>query len=385
MSGVHPEFLENRSSLISSIYDMALGETSWESILDMLGAAFPDCVILVSGDDVSEQRNLSFSQRGLPAAATVAYLSSFAALNPWRRRQVDQPVNQVFHDDQLVPRKDTLETDFYRKWLGTYGKYDAGTGVVILRQGARQLVIEVRYPSEMQARIRGSIARTLGEIASHFERAFKIIKSSRYFSSRGYLDTVVEELPYSVFLVTEDMQISYANATAQNLRRDNLGIFSASDGYLRIGTDKGEKDLRELVERMASSKRALTTVLQIDGVKPGSRYFAIARRVNSGPQRFGLHDPVLEAGSLVMIVVHSDSDVFNLHSDLYWRTFSFTQSEAQLADALLAGATLAEYAKERQVSKQTLRNQLVGIMRKTGTRRQSELVSLLTRLSVSCA
>lgn len=34
--------------------------------------------------------------------------------------------------------------------------------------------------------------------------------------------------------------------------------------------------------------------------------------------------------------------------------------------------------------KQTLRNQLVGVMRKTGTRRQSELVLLLTRLALTC-
>ena len=61
-----------------------------------------------------------------------------------------------------------------------------------------------------------------------------------------------------------------------------------------------------------------------------------------------------------------------------------TDAEAQLAEALVKGATLADFAQEREVSKQTLRNQLVGVMRKTQTRRQSELVSLLTRLAVTC-
>ena len=60
------------------------------------------------------------------------------------------------------------------------------------------------------------------------------------------------------------------------------------------------------------------------------------------------------------------------------------QLQRQLAEALLNGATLADFAQEREVSKQTLRNQLVGVMRKTGTKRQSELVSLLTRLSLTC-
>ena len=57
--------------------------------------------------------------------------------------------------------------------------------------------------------------------------------------------------------------------------------------------------------------------------------------------------------------------------DLLWRAFALTESEASLAEALLNGATLADYAQDREVSKQTLRNQLVGIMRKTGTKRRS--------------
>ena len=73
-------------------------------------------------------------------------------------------------------------------------------------------------------------------------------------------------------------------------------------------------------------------------------------------------------GPLVMLVVHGSQEMSSLPTDLLWRAFSLTESEARLAEALLNGATLADFAKEREVSKQTLRNQLVGVMRKTGTR-----------------
>ena len=91
-----------------------------------------------------------------------------------------------------------------------------------------------------------------------------------------------------------------------------------------------------------------------------------------------------EISDLFEEVVHGSLEIAALPMDLLWRAFSLTESEARLAEALLAGATLADFAKERAVSKQTLRNQLVGVMRKTGTRRQSELVSLLTRLALTC-
>ena len=84
-----------------------------------------------------------------------------------------------------------------------------------------------------------------------------------------------------------------------------------------------------------------------------------------------------------MLVVHGSHEVASLPIEMLWRAFSLTESEARLAEALVNGSTLADFAKVREVSKQTLRNQLVGVMRKTGTRRQSELVSLLTRLALT--
>lgn len=131
-------------------------------------------------------------------------------------------------------------------------------------------------------------------------------------------------------------------------------------------------------------KRAPTSVLPIHTPDGDERYFAITRPAVRGSQHYQLHDAILDPGPLVMLVVHGNLDASSFPLDLLWRAFSLTDSEALLAEALLNGATVADYAKERQVSKQTLRNQLVGVMRKTGTRRQSELVSLLTRLALTC-
>ena len=125
-------------------------------------------------------------------------------------------------------------------------------------------------------------------------------------------------------------------------------------------------------------------MLQISRPDIEQRYFAIARLAGRPNQHYQLHDAILDPGPLVMLVVHGILEMSSLPTDLLWRAFSLTESEARLAEALLNGATLADFAKEREVSKQTLRNQLVGVMRKTGTRRQSELVSLLTRLALTC-
>jgi DNA-binding CsgD family transcriptional regulator len=59
--------------------------------------------------------------------------------------------------------------------------------------------------------------------------------------------------------------------------------------------------------------------------------------------------------------------------------FGLTKAEAKLAARLACGETIEDIAEEHGVSISTARVQLKSIFTKTGTSRQAELVSLLTR------
>ena len=62
--------------------------------------------------------------------------------------------------------------------------------------------------------------------------------------------------------------------------------------------------------------------------------------------------------------------------------FGLTESEANLAAAIARGDTPNEVAEARGISLATVRSQLASIYTKTAARRQSELVSLLARVSI---
>ncbi len=62
------------------------------------------------------------------------------------------------------------------------------------------------------------------------------------------------------------------------------------------------------------------------------------------------------------------------------RLFGLTPAQAAMAAALAAGATLEEHARKRGISRETARSHLAGIRRRTGCRRQAELVALLSRV-----
>lgn len=372
-----------QNSLTSCIYDLALGRSTWDSILDILAASFPGCLVLVSGDDLVARTNIAFAQRGLQPAAAAAYAGTYSALNPWLEGIAGLAPSQVYHDDQILPRDEAAASRFYAEWLAPQGAYEAATGVVLLREGARQLSLEIRHPAG-QPELRERAAQILGEAAQHFSRAFEIAARTRFSAGRGYLDHVVEDLPFSVFFVDADLRIHYSNFAADTLRRHAAGPFSGADGILRAADPESDALLRQMVQRTMTSKRTPASVVRLGRPDSDERYFAIARLAVREGQHNQLHDAIIDPGPLVMLVVHGSIEIAALPMDLLWRAFGLTESESRLAEALLAGATLADFAKERAVSKQTLRNQLVGVMRKTGTRRQSELVSLLTRLALTC-
>jgi DNA-binding CsgD family transcriptional regulator len=62
--------------------------------------------------------------------------------------------------------------------------------------------------------------------------------------------------------------------------------------------------------------------------------------------------------------------------------FDLTAAEASLATDIITGKPLAEIADARAISIATARTQLASIFAKTRTRRQAELVALLTRISI---
>ncbi len=64
---------------------------------------------------------------------------------------------------------------------------------------------------------------------------------------------------------------------------------------------------------------------------------------------------------------------------MFVSSYGLTQSEAEIAHALVLGGTLDEVAVTRGISRNTAKSHLHSIFAKTSTNRQSELVSLLLR------
>lgn len=88
----------------------------------------------------------------------------------------------------------------------------------------------------------------------------------------------------------------------------------------------------------------------------------------------------MRAGRLVLIIDLNSG--LQPTSETLKRLFGLTTAEAKLAAGLAAGWSTTEAAAHLRVTRSTVRSQLASIFMKTDTRRQGELVSLLSRLSL---
>lgn len=89
-------------------------------------------------------------------------------------------------------------------------------------------------------------------------------------------------------------------------------------------------------------------------------------------------DPFPNTGALLILT--DLNEIPRVSQSSVMEIFGLTPAQARLASLLMEGKSLEEIALDMNISSGTARNHLKAVFLRTGTRRQAELVSLLSRL-----
>jgi DNA-binding CsgD family transcriptional regulator len=169
-------------------------------------------------------------------------------------------------------------------------------------------------------------------------------------------------------------------------------VLDASGHALQINRT-AENILKELSIRGRTAQLSRQQVSDIISrlLLSKARTFTLSKHVWSSVQRNGkrdllFHTVKLEEGSekghdRVLILVDLDLSPI-LNPVAVKEALDLTAAEGEIAKELATGKPLAQIADARGISIATGRTQLASIFAKTRTRRQAELVALLTRISI---
>ena len=213
-------------------------------------------------------------------------------------------------------------------------------------------------------------------LVPHLQRA---IQMHREFAAlHGAKDAalaVLDRLPMGVLLLDRGGRALFSNQQARRIFARNDGLIVDRDGLCRAARSDESAILERLIDEavrtgdgQVAGAGGAARVSRPSGLRPLT--------VLVGPLGQNRFD--LGAATPVAAVFLSDpEDKPETPAGLLQRLYGLTAMEARLASALLAGATVKDAAAALEIAEGTAREYLKAIFRKTGTRRQSELMTLV--------
>lgn len=216
----------------------------------------------------------------------------------------------------------------------------------------------------------------LRAIAPHLQIALRTRRKLLELESRvGALETALNSIRNALLLVNRAGKIVFVNERARAILSQSDSL-SLRNGNLMARGSSEQAILRALIEKatLTSTGRetygggamALTRTgkqplhILISPISPGNRVFP-----GDAAATIFLDDP--ETQPLVP-------------TDVLRKLYGLSPAEARLAVLVLQGHSITEAAEIGQVSRETAKSQMSAVFAKTGTRRQGDLIRLLSNI-----
>ncbi|MEJ8840398.1 helix-turn-helix transcriptional regulator [Ramlibacter sp. AN1133] len=179
----------------------------------------------------------------------------------------------------------------------------------------------------------------------------------------------LERLNYGVLLLGPDGELRHANRRAQDISRRTRAYSVSATGRLQASASALSTRLHKAVQGAAqgSGTRDMAgTPLRLRGVS-GADVHAFVVPVPAGTQH-------LEKAVVAMMFVADPESTLPNFPEKLRQIYHLSPTEAQLAEALVNGRSLKQFAVERGTSLNTVRTQLRSLAAKVGAKRQLDVV-----------
>ncbi len=183
---------------------------------------------------------------------------------------------------------------------------------------------------------------------------------------------MVNKMPEAAFVVSENGQVLYNNASAQNLLSTSK-MFRSHGRKLALSSPEPDGYLGALVKGACSARAG-------EARSPGGSFQVTNDKsvyeIMVHPFRFRLDGDATHIERPSALVIVSDSTKrISINEDALKQRYNLTKSETAIIRLLSSELTPLEIAAERGTSLNTVRTQIRDIHQKTGCKNQSQLMS----------
>jgi DNA-binding CsgD family transcriptional regulator len=312
---------------------------------------------------------------GLPSVGP--YLQHYAPMCPRVPFSARHPAGTVQYDAQYMDDVAMDANPFYMEFLAPLDmRYFIG-GVVasspeeMVATGV-QIAPKAGHPSPAKIKL-------MGLLLPHFQQAVDVMRRlGKLANDQQSFERALDWLADGVIMLAADGTVRYANAAAQEVARARDGIairrammeFASGEVTLKFGTALAA--ITRLREAEATAASADFTVERASGAAP----YSISLR----PLPANLERPEV---TVALMFIHDPQARGANAAGLLQQAFGLTRAEAAVAQALRSGSSPDDYARERNLSPNTVYTHLRRIKEKTGCSRMAELIRKLNDVQVA--
>jgi DNA-binding CsgD family transcriptional regulator len=338
--------------VIDAIYEAGGRPEQWSGVLGQLCSllGLETATQLIEADGF-----VHFAWAGFGTWSEPAFRRHEHDFRRWIR---NAPVARAFRQEQLAPPREFLGSSFYQEVIRPIGAGAHGLGAVPIRAPGQEVTLFVGTPPNRVVPS-GALA-TFDELVPHLRRAAattlaiahgRVLAASASAAFEGTEDVI--------FVVEASMRPVLLSKAAEGLLAARDGCWRAHNGCV--------------VDPLGTLAPAVAAMLQADSRDLSARTLRL-RRPDGRPDWLVRLSRAEGNARIVCLRFEAEKGI-----DAVARRFRLTAQERRAASLLASGHVgVPVLAQALGVSANTARTHLAHIFSKTGTRRQAELVALLS-------
>ena len=359
-------------AVLASLYDGVMAPEGFYPFIATLSKVFAlrGAILLIEHNETHEIKGLWL--HGLTHEWLRRYALDYAVEDVLGQHVMKAPIAQFYASNLDLSLNESFKrTRFFREWLEPQGIATA-CGAILLREGAWSTIIFLQRSPDKPEFSHGEV-RTLNRLVPHMQRAMQMRQRFAELQlGQDFLAGGLNTLAMPAIFFDEHSRVAHMNERARAFLAESE-LLRVQDGHLvardLTASRKLNFEISSAIQASRGDKAPLNEVVLI----PRPERLPLMLMVT--PVR--LAAVPRQAHGAAMVFAFDPERAPSLTAERVRKLFGLTQAEASLAVALCSGMTLDEFAEERGVSPSTARTQLKSAFAKTGTKRQSELVSLL--------
>ncbi|MEZ0083760.1 helix-turn-helix transcriptional regulator [Bradyrhizobium japonicum] len=370
--------------LLDLLYDAALDPERWRAFLDALPGSFGGAWGVLHSYDVATAAAPSFQHFGDDPAFNASYTNYFHGINPYPPARFEAiPVGKIIRASDFLNAEFVERTEFYADFMKPLGITTDHLGVSLYNDGHDVTLLAICPHASVYRNNREIYERRFALLLPHLMRAVEInrVMATARRAERA-LGTSLDALKLAGFLVDGTGRLLLASPKAEDLLRHDSVLCTDRSKRLRAANCAENGAFEAAIAYALRPATALTTQpVRLTSRASGRAFVAWALPMRpeqpSGSNHRSRFVLGLRAEATVLVLLVPAHCAFSIPPEAIRAAFKLSAAEARLASALIAGQTLAEYARDSGHSRNTVRNQLASTLEKTDTRRQAELATAI--------